>query len=402
MNEYPTQKDFNQAVDADTIRLLSQASLEEAQSKEERLRAFYQDPYEDGSERWFMPEFAFDFMREYKPPGKKRKDNLTEDALHEINPCLNMKGYFKGNILPPAVTYQIVGGQRFDLPREQQHIQLIFALEKIHDLDEDFPEVSPDLFVEYMSDRILSCQEMPSHERDLYIDMIDPLKQGLIAITLNRKTYADDGITEIEIETHQGDPHICFDELEKLWFAGGVKGPDRLSGTIQRFSHIPNQFPIDAQIDYAIDIRSLFMHRLFLETMATRYPQLSEFLNIVNSQLRVAYVCFDAMVGLHPENPRERRKGKYSPQTARIDIAKFLPDAFKGSEFIDKDTLIFDEMLKRMAAEASHYLGPNSVPILQPLVDQMEGQIRPYLEELKNPTGELKIGLSKRQPVGMD
>ena len=295
--------------------------------------------------------------------------------MHEINPNLNLKGLFQANILPPEVTYQIVGGQKFDLPPEQHPIQLIFAEENIHDLDEDFPEVSPELFVEYMGDRILSCGDIPEWKKDTHINMLEPLKAGLVAITLNRKAYDTDGKKVIEIETHQGDPNICFDELEKLWFAAGVKGPDRVSGTNQRFSYIPDQFPIDSQIDYAIDIRRLFMQRQFLETGAHRYPQLKEFFDIVNHQLRVAYVCFDTMLSYHPANPRQPQKGKYRPETAHLEISSFLPIAFKGAEFIDKDALIFDEMLRRMDAEATHY------PSLRPLVDQMEEQIRPYLNK---------------------
>lgn len=366
----------------------SKNSILKAWEEERQLRAFYKDPYGDGSERWFLPEFALDCLRLFKPEtGKyvpkdrsKRKDGITENILHEIDPLLMMKGLFQAGYLPAKVTrqIQIANGKRSGVDEAMQSIELLFAEETLHDIDEDFPDASIQSILNYLRERISMCAEIKDANKQRYYAMLEPLGRGLDAITLGRKTFAPDGRTVITEKTHEGDPHLAFNALEELWFGVGAKGLDKLGGTITRFSLAPTKFTIEGHIDYCNDIRRLFMSRQTLELSAKRFPQMAEFFEIVNANLKAAYMCMDAIVQNHPDNPREAKKENYKPETARVDLCLLLPSVFKGAEFY-KDVLPLREMLVRLDSERSRH------PSLNNLVEQMHYQIGPYLERLGRP-----------------
>ena len=126
----------------EVLKKLSEASVAEARSKEARLRAFYRDPYGDGSERWWLPEFNLDYLRTFKIEGQKRKNPVVENILHEFDPLLWMRGLFKAGILPPKITFQVVKEAHQELPLAMQPIFRLFNAITIHDLDEDFAEVN--------------------------------------------------------------------------------------------------------------------------------------------------------------------------------------------------------------------------------------------------------------------
>ena len=367
---------------------LSRSSILKAWNEERQLRNFYKDPYGDGSERWFLPEFALDCLRLFKPEtGKnvpkewsKRKDGITENILHELDPLLMMKGLFQAGYLPPKVTrqIQIADGRRSGVDEAMQSIELLFAEETIHDLDEDFPHASKESILNYLRECISTCAEIKDADKQRYYAMLEPLGRGLDAITLGRKIFAPDGRTVITEKTHQEDPHLCFNALEELWFGVGAKGLDKLGGTITRFSLAPTKFTIEGHINYCNDIRRLFMSRQTLELSAKQFPQMAEFFEIVNANLKVAYMCMDAIVQNHPDNPRKPKQEFFRPETARIDLCLLLPTVFKGAEFY-KDVLPLREMLVRLDSERSRH------PSLNNLVEQMHYQIGPYLERLGRP-----------------
>lgn len=363
------------------MEALSQASIQEARGKEVRLREFYKDPFGDGSERWWLAEIYLDYARLFKAetaPGRdikatKRKDKVTENILHELNPLLLFKGNLRAGILPRRVTYEIVNDQRRQIPETLQSVEALFRAETIHDLDEDFAGVSTECFRDFVYAQIFELDLDESHKEFLK-SCCDIDCKILERLTFGRKTYAENG----KIITVPTFPNLqaCMDAQEEYWPAVGAKPGDRYDGLITRFGEVPDVFTIDQHLRYANDTIQMFMNNQVLERMQKRYPELEMYFDKINKRLKVSLICFHAIIMAHPLN-KGNGTSKSDPATARVDIKDLFDEASEGSEFLDVDALPFERMLNGYNEEEKRY------PELKPLVSQIREKILPTIVELK-------------------
>jgi hypothetical protein len=335
---------------------LSEASIIEVREKEARLRRFYAE--QEIRRAWVFPNHTLNYLRKYQFEGSKRKDLYTEDCLHQIEPALWLANLYQAGVLPERVTYQIIGGDRYEIDPSMQSIEHLFDSVHFHDVDEDFWDASRDTLEDYLR------KVLPE---DKYFKTIAFLGDASDAITFGRKI---DPIGTKE-KTHDDDPQVYIDAMENIWTGMATKGADRLGGLITRFGILEKIFPYEKQKEYLNDSNRLFFHRQTLEDMERRYPELGEYFHLVNCNISIALRCFSVILDNHPENP-DRNK---HPEKARINLDKDLLDgAFAAAENVPIDIAPMKRMLMGYKALVSR------VALFEPIVAQIEEQLTPYLE----------------------
>ncbi len=341
---------------------LSRRSIEEAACKERRLRAFYKE------KGWLLAPMALDYLRMFKPEGSKRKDKITEDILHELDPLLMAKSHVKAKILPERVTVFGDGHKRHSVPLAFQSIEHLFIAIAVHDTDEDYPEASPNHFEKFMHEKIGALDISEEEKTSLKFSILFDLK-SIEALTFGRKVFDKDGVTVKTIKTHDGDLNTYLMNLQDHWPAVTAKGMDRLGGLVTRFNpHTSKQFfSRDKQNDFLDETYSLFMHNQPLEYAIKRYPELRHSIDIINAKINVVYRCLSAFIFNHPEMHSGRKD--FNPLTAKIIISEYLVHATHDSPYLDDDNRPMLRMLEGFMKEAEKHL------VLMPLVLQMREQI---------------------------
>lgn len=367
---------------------VAQASVEEARRKINSLKQFYKDPFDDGSERWWLAEFCLDYLQQFKYEGTKRKDGITEDVLHEINQLFLHKSfihapknpYYEIRVLPREVTFEMVNGKRKAIPAEARSIELLFCGAAIHDIDEDFPDSSPDSLKAYLRGRIMAEPQIPQSQKDKLNKSVDVLAQAMKNLTFGRKTRDSAGNVVKEI-TFDNDRNLYMDAVESLWISAAVKPPDKLDSLTSRYGHYADYFTIEKDILHLDETYRMFKIRQMLENMKDRYPELSEFFTVVNAKMSVAERCLQAMTLHHPSKLKQQPDPSVRPETAKIDVSRFLEAATRYSQYLEEDCKMLVRMLRSFQAEAQRH------PSLQNLVTQMTNQFEPYLKkyEYKSP-----------------
>lgn len=351
------------------LQALSAHSIVEARDKKNRIIEFYEDPYEDQSERWLLAYHTYTYIESYKKEGNKRKNKFQENILHEQNITLFFKALLKSGALPKKITYQILNGVREALPLSQQSIELLFCVINIHDADEDFFDSSPEEMQDYLTLMITRDRNLSISEMKYYLDMIDELPKMMRAITFTRKTR-DKNKNPIKVETHEGDPQLYVDAMEQFWATILTKAGDRKRGVVDRYGPVPNIFSLQRQSDYLDETQDLFYFRQTLENMQMRYPQLHEAFSIINARLNVAYRATRAIIRFHPDNTESKRKTS-NPLSARLDIRPFLRTATKIEPYLDDDA----NDLKDLLINLEH------VSLRRPTLRGITGQLRMQLTE---------------------
>lgn len=364
------------------MRALSQASKLQAKKTEAELREFYKNPFGNHTARFWLAEFSLDYLRHFKPEGSKRKDRPTESILHELNPARFVKALFLSGKLPAAITYKMEDDNatgeknsvRIELPKSLQSIERLFCAIHIHDLDEDFRDSSSSHFLDYIYRRIDAESRIPPElKQQLKAEAHEDAK-SMIALTFGRKTRDGKG-QKIRVPTHNNDRQRYSDELEAHWPAIAAKAPDRDDGLRTRYGYSRSYFTIPQDQDYLEETRRLFMYRQALEIMQERYPELSEYFEIMNSRIDIALRCLGVITAHHPTTLNIYPDATIHPETARIDIPKrLLQKATQGLENFDGGCDPFlARMLLGFQLEAQRY------PVLRNIVKQMESQLAPYV-----------------------
>ncbi len=359
---------------------IAESSVIAAQQKEKRLLSFYEDPYGNGTEQWYLAPILWKYEREFKFEGKKRKDKATEDIIHELDPSLFAATLFRCGFLPPAVTYQRYRKKKFPIPLEQQSIENLFCTFPIHDRDEDDPDASRDTLIEFANDHISDIPEISDRERDLLRLRADFMGDVSDAITFGRKTRNKKGDI-VEVETHGNNLPTYSKAMREIWPAISTKALDRLGGTITRFTRVPvKNFSPKKTMAYLNETRLLFMAGQPLEDMIERYPQLSAYFDLVNINLRIAIVCVDSMIQVHPKlDPKHFPiRGTRDPETVEVTIHRYLRKAMQAAPWTTKDICPITCLIDGMVAEADRY------PELRPIPDQVLQQATPYLMLLES------------------
>lgn len=365
------------ATTQEEIDAIAAASVLEARNKEERIKAFYEQPSKN-SAPWHLPLIHWEYLRQWKPEGKKRKDKATEDILHEANPILETAVHYKAGYLPDEVTYEVIQGQKSNLPPEQRPISNLFSTFAFHDVDEEDPDSSKDTLIEFSNDRISDLDEVREPEKEFMRAQTLFLAEVSDAITFGRKTRDAKGKV-IKVKTHSNDLGIYTPALKALWPAFTAKCPDREKGLVTRFTRVAvPKFTIDKTMSYLNETGTLFMDGQPIEDTMERFPQLSSYLDIMNARLRIAYVVMRTMANFHPELDQKRysRKGVADPNTAEVNIRRHLTKAMTVAPWTHPDVCSMAELLEGITAEADRY------PVLQPIVDSVEEQLSPYLQQL--------------------
>lgn len=367
------------ATTGEEIEEIAARSLSESLEKEARLLRFYEQPFGANAGPWHLPKIHWQYLREFKPVGKKRKDNATEDIIHELNPALEMAAYFKAGFLPPEVTYEKTGGIKRDLPPEQHSIAHLFSAIAFHDRDEDDPDASRDTLIEFSNDNISDLgNDVRQAEKDFMREQVLYLADVSDALTFGRKARMQGGAVQKQT-THGNDLALYSRALTQHWTAITTKCPDRIRGLVTRYTRVPiKKFSIGKHMAYLHETGTLFMEAQPIEDTMDRFPQLTPFLEIMNSQMRVAFVTVGAITKYHPDldTKEHSRKGVYDPKTAEISIHRGLSTAMKAAEWIPHDVCSMPELLEGIKAEAER------TQVLQPLVDRIEEQLSPYLQRL--------------------
>lgn len=359
----------------DTAKLARQ-SRAEARAKEKRLRKFFTDPYDDGSERWYLADKLLDYLRAYKKEGSKRKNRFQENILHEFNIALFFKAMLQSDLLPRKVTYQKDrGGNIEQIPQALQSIELLFCTALFHDLDEDFADASPEDLEGVLTYLVSQETGLSDTQKNRYLDMTNVLGPLMEAITFGRSYRFNKRIKKAP--THDGDPQLYLDHMEELWPAILTKGGDRHWGIVERFGPVPDIFPFDRQLQYMQETEDLFYYRQTLENMAQRYPQLSEAFEVINARMNVAYRSVNIILDFHPNNPYPERKTA-NPATARLDIKWLLPKALKIQPCIEEDADDMKQLLVNLESVAARR------PTLRPITRQLRDQLTDFMPDLEN------------------
>lgn len=375
---------------------LREESLYEARDKEERYRNFIQDPFNE-DRPWWNARFAFDYFKMFVGENEYRKDGFTQESLHVLNPLLRMKGQLTGPkkpediILPRFVERQIVNYEAVidkleepvfePLPKSMQSIERIFVAETTHDLCENYPEVTTDKFRDYMKTRIE--KDAPKDIRFLLLAELEEDCRALDALTFGKKIRKPDGSIE-KIKTHDGDTNSYRRAMESVWAAIAVKGPDRTDGLETRFSKMKSPFAPDKNQTYLSETNALFLHPRPLESMKTRYPDLANYFEIMNAKMDVAYRALHVFVEYHPKLERGNRKlGR--PETADVRFDRSPAIAARDLPYLEPDLHSWPKMLENLRYESQRH------PILKPLYEQIETQLKPYLTPPYKPVPKKNI-----------
>lgn len=358
------------------LHALSKHSIVEARNKEERLQDFYADPYKDGTEQWYLALKTYEYLRAYKKELQKRKNKFQEGILHEQNICFLFKALFYTGVLPRRVTYEIVDGEKKDIPEHLQPIENLFCVIHFHDIDEDFADSSPEDMIKYLSYVVTHDMTLDNQHKRMYLDRIEAFPDMMRAMTFGRKTR-DENRRIITVPTHNGDPQIYFDAIETNWATAIVKPGDRLRGIVDRYGPVPNIFTLEQQKKYLAETRDLFYYRQIVENMQIRYPELKEAFAIINARMNVAYRALDMLVSFHPDNKEslERKTGR--PETARLDIKNFLPVALKIQDYVDDDADDMTDLLINL-----EYVSARR-PTLQGITGQLRDQLAEFMPHLE-------------------
>lgn len=373
------QEVFPPAEDA-AIAKAAEESKEEAAEKLQRLKDFY------AQKGWVLAPLALDYLGQFKPVGKKRKDGITEDILHELDPLVMLKGHLEGGLLPKhdVVTFYLENGQKILIPPAFQSIEHVFIAVAIHDTDEDYPEASADHFIQFMLKGI-DRLGIPDEEKNRLIFSLQFDIASMEALTFGRKTF-DKGSRVITIPTHDGDLNQYLQAVENHWPAVLAKGLDRLGGLVTRFNPVSEKqpFTIEKQQAYLKDTYRNFMHAQPLENGMDRFPELRDSIDIINAKINVAYRCLSAIIENHPEVIKNiGGKLNFKPETARIEIHRYLVKATADLHCLDDDTLPLVRMVDGFMREAEKH------PSLLNLVRQMDRQITASIDAVRNPKNNI-------------
>lgn len=359
-------------------------SVAEAHDKISRLKSFYKDPYEDGSERWWMAEFALDYLMQYKTDGDKRKDGYTADIIHELNQLILQKSLVEASnhtddiVIPKRITHEIIDGEKRSIPKAKQSAERLFVATTIHDVDEDFYDSSVEEFHAYMRNRIDTEKRIPEPQRQSMYAELEADCEAMNILTFGRKTRDDDG-NEVKEKTFDGDRNLYMDAVEATWATVATKATDKLDSLTSRYGLSEDYFTIEQDILHIDETHRLFKQRQILENAAERYPQLSEYFHIMTAKLNVADRCLEGLTLYHPKKLEMNPDPEVNPLTAKIDVRVPLDEAILHSEFLPQDSWMLKRMLEGFQIEATKY------PALQGLVDQMIEQYEAALEAKNGP-----------------
>lgn len=382
--------------DKSTIKALSRAAVsrirqdsrQQARNDEAELRAFYKDPFGDGSERWHLAEFALDYLKKFKKPHKRRLDQKTTDISHELDSLMGAMAMLKAGALngglPRSVTIKYEDGSSEALPLSQQSIEHLFCIIAIHDLDEDFAGASVEGFRRYMRKRIDGIANASEEKKQHLYDMVDYQGECLEAITFGRKVKDKDGDT-ITIPTHDGDLTTYMNAMRKFWPAIAAKALDRLNGLSTRYSDTPpvnalkpDVFPNEKNMEYYDETTFLYQDGQPVEHMCDQYPQLKEYFLTMNAKLNVVYRPFHLVTSLHPNRPESKKPENIKLKTARVDIGGFLPKATRADRYLKPQHDPLLRAYKGYEQEARNY------PQLQPVSDKLTKQFSYIYPDLEN------------------
>lgn len=378
-----------------SLEKLSEISLYEARHKEKIIRDFFKDPHGDGSERWWMAEFALDYLKLFKPEGKTRKDKHTQNILHELNPALAMMDYVRADILPKRVTYQMIDGKRVDIPKEYQSIENIFIEDWLHDTKEDYQLSTDSHFKAYMHNRVKNHPEIPAEEKASLLKRITPVKKARHSITydykrpteqLNRNAAKSNRPSKVQTEPernkqgvltgntiiypHRKDHTLYGRNMENHWTAFAYKILDRIEGLVTRYGIVPDYFLVEDDQQYKEETERMYMLGQSNERMMKRYPELAEYLNVTNNLMQIAYRCFAAMTLYHPRAIENSGEQDVHAETADIDVEQWIPLATSGG--VGERFIV--RMLHGFELEAQRR------PSLQNITKKMRKQFSRYME----------------------
>lgn len=380
-----TLKDISQknGLDYDDLAMMAQKSVLEARDKEARLRQFY--THQEQTKDWVLPTPSLDYSKKFKPEGKLRKNKIKQSILHEIDPALWMARLYQTDIIPEKITYEIIDGQRLEIPEAHQSTEHLQSGISLHDTHEE-NALSARAHLIYHFRR---HAQKPLMMNDLFLEnMIQFQADTTDAITFDYKKFNKNQEVVRYQKFINNDRQSYTDIMEQIWAAIAVKGPDRMGGMIMRLDQIPNVFSYDKQVDYIDETEELFMLRQTLEKMQGRYPELSDFFGVTNANLSIALRCFKGALKLHSGNPKKHE----NPQSLRIDIdTKILDEAFLGAGLIERDVAPMQALLDNYQALAKRK------PIYQNYVSQIEKMLTPYLE--RHPISPIEPSYKPTQPA---
>ncbi len=251
---------------------LSDDSIAEARDKMDRLLAFYEDPYEDGSEQWLMAKFALDYLMQFKTEGSKRKDGITEDILHEVNQLLLQRSLIKASVenpelevIPRRITHQMIDGKEFKLPYEMQSAERLFVATTLHDVDEDFYDSSPEHYKAYIEQRIAAEESLSDRDRKIMHQELEVDVNTMKLLTFGRKTRDADG-NPVKEKTYDGDRNKYMDAVEIYWAAAATKATDKLDSLTSRYGLAEKYFTIEQDLLHIDETHRLFKQRQILKT----------------------------------------------------------------------------------------------------------------------------------------
>lgn len=302
-------------------------ALAEVALKKERLHAFYME------RGWASSIHTYQYLSIFKPVSLFRKNGYQPAIIHELDIGLTLKALYEGGYLPERITHSVQGGEYLAIPEKYQPVVNIFNIANIHDVDEDFGDSSPAQMLEALN-RSITNGPYSLDQMAEYISQIDILPDLQRAITFGRKMRDEQG-NIIKVATHNDDPQVYFDALQRNWATMLLKAIDRTRGIVDRYCAVPNIFPWERQRDYLAETHDLFYLRRPMENMKKEYPELKEAIGIINARMEIAYRATSAIVSFHPDNPSQRKTG--NPATARLDIRDFLDDAMKIHPYLHPD-----------------------------------------------------------------
>lgn len=369
------------ATKASDIENIARNSIIEAKQKEERLLQFYNQPFGENSEPWHLAKIYWQYLRNFKTEGTKRKEGATESIIHELDPCLYAKALLESGFLPQALTYEITNGISSELPPEQQSIENFFCAYAIHDMDEENPDYSRKTLIEFGQDNISDISSiLKSSQEEVLRRQVSFIADVSDAVTFGRKTRLPNGEV-VKEETHNNNFPTCFKAMKELWPAISLKGLDRLGGMVARYSRVPvESMTPKKNMNYLDETRELFMIAQPIERTQDRFPELKDYLTIVNANLRIAYVTLDSIIQYHP-NLNEKHfktRGTREAEELELDINDFVPMAMQAASYTTSDICPMTCLLEGLTAEAERH------PKIKPIVNKFEEQITPYLTTLRN------------------
>ena len=347
-------------------------SLVESQEKQAKLRAFYKDPFHNGSKRFYLAEYCLDYLGQFKKTGDKRKDKYTENILHEVRASVHAKHLLDMGLLPKTVTYQMVDGAEIPLKPEEQSIELLFVNLPLHDLKED-KGVKEDHLVSTLKERI---QEAPKEHQESCRARVKPSCDALELITYHK----------------DNDYNLYIQNLPEAWSAILAKTLDRLDGITTRCGRTADFFSIEQNKAYLKDTLLLFFSGQPVEKAAARYPELKPALNYINAQLSVAVRVFEVITEYHPENPDRHNPYRKStnPETAPLDIEDRLNEVFMYHNPEESPIL---RLLDGVLCEVARH--PQLKPIAEKFQEHVERSLKRYGHQLPEPQPSLKREIPK-------